>query len=131
MRKPFPYRLTKTNTPFLLDVITSSFPSPFIRDTWHSGRLVPLDYQPLIESTLKTGKVLIVEEDNLRGGWGAEIAARLSAECFCYLDAPITRIAAPDTPLPCASSLEAIYLPTTKDIVETALKLVDECRLSV
>ena len=68
--------------------------------------LVPLDMETLIASAQKTGRVLIVEEDNLTGGWGAEVAARLSEAAFFYLDAPITRVAAPDTPAPTAPVLE-------------------------
>ena len=62
--------------------------------------LVPLDMAPLIASAQKTGHVLIVEEDNLTGGWGAEVAARLSEAAFFHLDAPITRVAAPTRPHP-------------------------------
>ncbi len=67
--------------------------------------LVPLDMELLIESVKKTNRVLIVEEDNITAGWGAEIAARLGDEVFYYLDAPIKRLAAPDTPAPTAASL--------------------------
>jgi pyruvate dehydrogenase E1 component beta subunit len=88
--------------------------------------LVPLDMAPLIQSAQKTARVLIVEEDNLTGGWGAEIAARLGEAAFFYLDAPIRRVAAPDTPLPCASALERVYVPTVEQVVETAKRLVLE-----
>jgi pyruvate/2-oxoglutarate/acetoin dehydrogenase E1 component len=73
----------------------------------------------------KTNRVLIVEEDNLTGGWGAEIAARLGDEVFYYLDAPIKRIAAPDTPAPTAASLEEEYLPSTSKIVAAVIALLD------
>jgi pyruvate dehydrogenase E1 component beta subunit len=86
--------------------------------------LVPLDMQPLITSAQKTGRVLIVEEDNLTGGWGAEVAARLSEAAFFHLDAPITRVAAPDTPAPTAPVLEREYVPSVQRVVAAALKLV-------
>jgi pyruvate/2-oxoglutarate/acetoin dehydrogenase E1 component len=86
--------------------------------------LVPLDMAPLISSAKKTGRVLIVEEDNHTGGWGAEIAARLSEAAFFHLDAPITRVAAPDTPAPTAPSLEREYVPSVKRVVEAAAKMV-------
>jgi len=86
--------------------------------------LVPLDMQPLIASAQKTGRVLIVEEDNLTGGWGAEVAARLSEAAFFHLDAPITRVAAPDTPAPTAPVLEHEYVPSVQRVVAAALKLV-------
>jgi pyruvate/2-oxoglutarate/acetoin dehydrogenase E1 component len=79
--------------------------------------LQPFDMDLLIESVKRTNRVLIVEEDNFTGGWGAEIAARLSEEVFYYLDAPIRRIAAPDSPAPTAASLEEAYLPNVDKIV--------------
>ncbi|HVC99148.1 MAG TPA: alpha-ketoacid dehydrogenase subunit beta [Pirellulales bacterium] len=88
--------------------------------------LVPLDLTAVRRSVAKTGRVLIVEEDNLTGGWGAEVAARLVETAFDDLDAPIQRIAAPDTPLPCASALEREYVPSVERIVEGARRLVRE-----
>ena len=87
--------------------------------------LQPFDLDLLIESVKNTNRVLIVEEDNFTGGWGAEIAARLSNEVFYYLDAPIKRIAAPDTPAPTAASLEEEYLPSIDNIVEAVHELLD------
>jgi pyruvate dehydrogenase E1 component beta subunit len=86
--------------------------------------LNPLDWNTLIQSARKTTRVLIVEEDNLTGGWGAEVAARLSAEAFYYLDAPIQRVAAPDTPVPCSPVLEEAYIPNVGAILTAAKELV-------
>lgn len=86
--------------------------------------LAPLDMEPLIASAQKTGRVLIVEEDNLTGGWGAEVAARLSEAAFFYLDAPITRVAAPDTPAPAAPVLEREYVPSVECVFEEAVRIV-------
>ena len=86
--------------------------------------LAPLDFETLVRSVKKTNRVLIVEEDNITGGWGAEVAARLSEAAFFYLDAPISRIAAPDTPAPCARKLEQVYLPSTQRIVQAAVDMV-------
>jgi pyruvate dehydrogenase E1 component beta subunit len=86
--------------------------------------LAPLDLATLVKSARKTTRVLVVEEDNFTGGWGAEVAARLSQEAFYYLDAPITRVAAPDTPVPCAPALEREYVPSVERIVETARSLM-------
>lgn len=88
--------------------------------------LVPLDMDTLVESAKKTTRVLIVEEDNLTGGWGAEIAARLGEAAFYYLDAPIARVAAPDTPVPCSPVLERVYVPGIERIVQEAQCLVRE-----
>ena len=87
--------------------------------------LQPLDLDLLSEAVKKTNRVLIVEEDNLTAGWGAEIAARLGDEVFYYLDAPIKRLAAPDTPAPTAASLEEEYLPSTEKIVQAVMVLLN------
>ncbi len=87
--------------------------------------LQPLNMDMLIESVKNTNRVLVVEEDNLTGGWGAEIAARLGAEVYYYLDAPIKRIAAPDPPAPTSAPLEEEYLPSTDKIVAAVQALLD------
>lgn len=86
--------------------------------------LLPLDMATLSESIRKTNRCLIVEEDNLTSGWGAEVAARLGEQEFYYLDAPIKRIAAPDTPAPTAPNLEEEYLPSVETIIETCHSLM-------
>jgi len=86
--------------------------------------LVPLEIDPLVQSVKKTNHVLIVEEDNLTGGWGAEVAARLAEQAFFHLDAPIARLAAPDTPAPCCRTLEQAYVPQVCQIVENARRCV-------
>jgi pyruvate dehydrogenase E1 component beta subunit len=88
--------------------------------------LVPLDVTTMQDSVKKTRRVLIVEEDNLSGGWGAEVAARLAETEFRHLDAPIRRVAAPDTPLPCAAALERAYVPSVERIADAARGLVRE-----
>ena len=87
--------------------------------------LAPLDMETLVRSAKKTNRVLIVEEDNRSGGWGAEIAGQLGEEVFYYLDAPIKRVAAPDTPVPAAAVLEAAYVPDVEKIV-AAVRLMME-----
>ena len=88
--------------------------------------LVPLDMKTIMRSVAKTNRVLIVEEDNLTGGWGAELAAKLGEAAFYDLDAPITRLAAPDTPVPCASVLEREYVPSVERVVQYARRLVKQ-----
>jgi 2-oxoisovalerate dehydrogenase E1 component beta subunit len=66
---------------------------------------------------------MIVHEDTLTGGIGAELAAILAEDLFEYLDGPITRVAAPDAPFPYAPSLEAAYLPNVEKILASARKL--------
>jgi len=85
--------------------------------------LVPLDKGLILDSLRKTGRLLIVEEDNLTNGWGAEIAALMADEAFAWLDAPIKRLAAPDVPPPFAPILEQTYLPSEQKIVDMALSM--------
>lgn len=85
--------------------------------------LVPLDKEAILESVKRTNKVLIVHEDTLTGGIGAELAAILAEDLFEYLDGPITRVAAPDVPFPYAPALEAAFLPDTERILAAARKL--------
>jgi pyruvate dehydrogenase E1 component beta subunit len=86
--------------------------------------LVPFDRSTVFESVSKTGRLMIVEEDNLTGGWGAEVAARVADTCVGYLDAPIRRIAAPDTPVPFAPIMENFFVPSVERIVSAARDLV-------
>ncbi|HEY0754225.1 MAG TPA: alpha-ketoacid dehydrogenase subunit beta [Ktedonobacteraceae bacterium] len=85
--------------------------------------LTPLDRETIMESVKHTNKVLIVHEDALTGGIGAELAAILAEELFEYLDGPITRVAAPDAPFPYAPALEAAFLPNAEKILNAARKL--------
>jgi len=85
--------------------------------------LKPLDKETVLESVKKTGKLLIVHEDNITGGVGAEVAALVADEAFEYLDGPITRLCGPDVPtMPFAQSLEDAYMPTTERIAEALRK---------
>ncbi len=86
--------------------------------------LVPLDMGAIEGSVRRTGRVLIVEEDHLTGGWGAEIAARIADAAFSYLRAPIRRIAGPDTPIPCAPALERAWVPNIDRIAAAAFGLL-------
>jgi 2-oxoisovalerate dehydrogenase E1 component beta subunit len=83
--------------------------------------LAPLDRPLILESARSTGKVLIVHEDNRTGGVGAEVAAIIAEEAFRFLDAPVRRLAALDTPVPFAPPLEEYVLPDTRRII-TALR---------
>jgi 2-oxoisovalerate dehydrogenase E1 component beta subunit len=84
--------------------------------------LCPLDTDAILASVKKTGKVLIVHEAPQVCGIGAEIAGVIAQEAFRYLDAPVTRLAAPHTPVPFSPPLEDFYLPNATKI---AAKLKD------
>jgi len=79
--------------------------------------LVPLDKELILESVRKTGRLVIVEEDNLTGGWAGDIAAIVAEEAFYWLDAPIKRVSAPDVPPPFAPVMEQFYVPSVERVV--------------
>jgi len=79
---------------------------------------VPLDDDAIAATVRKTNRVLIVHEDTRTGGVAGELAARINEFAFEWLDAPIRRVTAHDTPLPYAPTLEDYVLPQTADIVE-------------
>ena len=72
--------------------------------------LAPLDWDGVFAASRKAGRILVLHEDNLTGGIGAELAARVQSACFEQLDAPVSRVASIDTPIPFAPTLEAAYL---------------------
>ncbi|MEO9475463.1 MAG: dehydrogenase E1 component subunit alpha/beta [Cyclobacteriaceae bacterium] len=73
--------------------------------------LLPWDKEAVSQTVSKTNKLIVLHEDCLTGGIGAEIAAWVSENCFESLDAPVMRVASLDTPVPFASNLEANFLP--------------------
>jgi 2-oxoisovalerate dehydrogenase E1 component beta subunit len=79
--------------------------------------LAPLDREAIGQSIAKTNKVLIVHEDSKTGGVGAEIAAIIAEEHFEQLDGPVMRVAAADTHIPYAPSLEEAVIPNVDDVV--------------
>jgi 2-oxoisovalerate dehydrogenase E1 component beta subunit len=85
--------------------------------------LAPLDTDMILRAVESTGKVLIVHEDNLTGGVGAEVAAVISERAFRSLDAPIKRVAALDTPVPFAPPLEEYCLPNKQKVVSALREL--------
>jgi 2-oxoisovalerate dehydrogenase E1 component len=76
--------------------------------------LLPWDREAVEATVKKTGKVLILHEDTLTGGIGAEISAWISEHCFTYLDAPVMREGSLDTPVPFAPALENQFLPIAR-----------------
>jgi 2-oxoisovalerate dehydrogenase E1 component len=86
--------------------------------------LKPLDWPSIEAAVSRTGKVLIVHEDNEFVGFGAEVAAQIGEKAFDWLDAPVQRYAAPDVPsFPFASTLEKQVMPDVEGIVERAREL--------
>ena len=82
--------------------------------------LLPMDDAAIVASVKRTNKVLIVHEDTRTGGLAGEISTRISEQAFEWLDGPVMRVTAHDTPLPYAPPLEDYVLPQTADIVNAA-----------
>lgn len=85
--------------------------------------LKPLDEDVILNSVKKTGKAMVVYEACRTGGFGAEIAAMIAEKAFDYLDAPVKRVAALDSPIPFNPKLENYILPNEDDIKATVLEL--------
>jgi len=86
--------------------------------------LTPLDKQAIIKSVKKTGRLLIVSEDCKTAGVSAEISAIVAEEAVDYLDAPIKRVAEPDTPIPFSPPLEQYVIPDEKAIIKAVREVV-------
>lgn len=78
--------------------------------------LLPWDQTTVLESVRRTGHLLVVEEGPYTGGWGTEIASRITAEAWGDLKAPPVRVTAPDVPVPFAKPLEQRYAPDAADV---------------
>ena len=85
--------------------------------------LLPLDKETILDSVRRNNKVFILHEDTRTGGIAGEITAIISEEAFEYLDGPVLRVTAPDTPVPYSPPLEEFFLPKVSDVLNTARKL--------
>jgi 2-oxoisovalerate dehydrogenase E1 component beta subunit len=87
--------------------------------------LAPWDKDAVLRSVEKTSKAVVLHEDTLTGGFGAEIAATIAEDAFESLDAPVRRIAAPDTPVPFSPPLEKAFIPQVEDVVAGLKELAE------
>ena len=87
--------------------------------------IMPWDKEAVLASARKTSKVLVLHEDTRSGGFGGEIAATIAEEAFEDLDAPVKRIAAPDTPVPFSPVLEKAFIPQVDDVVAGLRELAE------
>ena len=78
--------------------------------------LLPLDEPAILATAAKTGKVIVLHEATLTGGPGGEVAALIAERAFEYLDAPVVRLAPPDTPVPYSPPLEEYFLPNAEKV---------------
>lgn len=88
--------------------------------------LVPLDEDTLLTSTKKTNRVVIVSEDISRGGVAAELSALIMDKSFDYLDAPVVRVAADNTPIPFGPASEKRVIPQVEDIKKAVFKVLKD-----
>jgi 2-oxoisovalerate dehydrogenase E1 component len=79
--------------------------------------LMPFDWDTIAQAVRETNRVIVAHEDQLTCGFGAEIAARIGEQCFGDLDAPVTRVAALDTPVAYEPGLEEVILPQTSHVL--------------
>jgi len=86
--------------------------------------LQPLDLNTISESVKRTSRLIIAADDVKRGGIGAEISASITETCFDYLDAPIIRVACPDTPIPFSPPLEQQYMPNADRVAQAVKEVV-------
>ena len=86
--------------------------------------LVPLDKQTIIDSVQKTGRLAIMSEEPKTGSFAAEISASINEEAFDYLDAPIKRVCAPDTPIPFSPVLESFWMPDEDDLIKAITEIM-------
>jgi 2-oxoisovalerate dehydrogenase E1 component len=86
--------------------------------------IVPMDDDIVFNSVKKTSRALVLHEDSITLGWGAEVAARIASNCFAQLDAPILRVGAKDCFVPSALSLEDEMLPSTDELRSKVAELL-------
>jgi 2-oxoisovalerate dehydrogenase E1 component len=86
--------------------------------------LKPLDIDTIVKSVEKTGRLVVVNEGHLTGGFTAEVAARVQREAFDWLDAPIMQVATEDVPLPYNGRLELEAIPNEQDIINAVQEVV-------
>jgi pyruvate/2-oxoglutarate/acetoin dehydrogenase E1 component len=82
--------------------------------------LLPIDEDAILSSVRKTSKAIVLHEATLTGGIGGEISARITEKAFEWLDGPVIRLAAPDTPVPYSPPLEDAFLPNVDKLLEKA-----------
>jgi 2-oxoisovalerate dehydrogenase E1 component beta subunit len=87
--------------------------------------LLPLDEEAILATAAKTGKVIVLHEATRTGGPGGEVSALIAERAFEYLDAPIVRVAPPDTPVPYSPPLEEYFLPNAAKVGSAVRALYD------
>lgn len=84
----------------------------------------PLDWETVLASCRRTGRVVVLAEEYPFGGIAAEIAARVQEDCFGVLRAPVLRVAGEDTPIPCATTMESAWLPSADRLAKAVERVL-------
>lgn len=84
--------------------------------------LTPFDYDTVIASVKKTGRLITVEESRMKGGIGSDIAAEMQEKLFKHIKSPVLRVTAPAVPVPAAPALQKFYIPQEEDIIAAVKK---------
>ncbi|MGY3766643.1 alpha-ketoacid dehydrogenase subunit beta [Vagococcus vulneris] len=90
--------------------------------------VAPWDQETIIESVKKTGRLIVIDEANPHNNTATDIASVVGNKAFDYLDGPIKTVCAPNTPVPFASNLEALYLPNKDKVLAEAAELIDDLK---
>jgi pyruvate dehydrogenase E1 component beta subunit len=90
--------------------------------------LMPWDKEAVLASVRRTGRLVVVEENQFTGGWGTEIASYVSSAGFGDLKSPVLRITAPDVPVPFGQELERRFLPSAEYVVQQVDALLADNR---
>ena len=91
-----------------------NLPNYYSADLVDLRTLIPFDKDLVLKSVKKTGKVIVLHEDCMLGGFGADIVSIIADDCFEYLDAPVKRVSSLDTPVPFSLDLENQFLPKSR-----------------
>jgi len=86
--------------------------------------LQPLDLGTIVDSVKRTGRLIVACDDIKTGGVGSEVSAAVTEAAFDYLDAPIMRVACPETPIPFSPPLEQEYMPSANRIIQTVERII-------
>ncbi len=106
----------------------ASEPASFAAEVIDLATLQPWDKATVTESVRRTGRLVVVEENQYTGGWGTEIAAHVGATCFDALKAPVMRVTAPDVPVP-YGELERRFVPSPEYVLEQVGSLIETRRV--
>ena len=90
--------------------------------------VAPWDQETIINSVKKTGRLIVIDEANPHNNTATDIASVVSDKAFDYLDGPVKRVTAPNTPVPFATNLEQLYLPNADRVIEESKEIIEDLK---